>query len=52
MNAKRNQKIVSDELQLLLELTLIFDTVTKSCLTRPSQIEPRQQDVKKNKKKK
>lgn len=38
----------SDELQLLLELVITFDTVTKSCYTRPAQVEPKHQEVAKD----
>uniref|UniRef100_A0A915JFA4 Uncharacterized protein n=1 Tax=Romanomermis culicivorax TaxID=13658 RepID=A0A915JFA4_ROMCU len=39
-----NHLAPSDELQLLLELTLTFDTVTKSCLSKPPQVESRASD--------
>jgi len=38
----------SDELQLLLELVITFDTVTKSCYTRQTQVEPKHQEVAKD----
>jgi len=47
-DALLNYLLPSDELQLLLELVITFDTVTKSCYTRPTQVEPKHQEVAKD----